>query len=171
MSKISRREALAMSSSLISSPFLGASARASQGAHVVIVGGGFGGAAAARTLRRISPEFRVTLITDVKEFSTCPFSNLVIASERPLESITFGYDNVSASGVDVIVGRVVALDPVSRSLTLEGGRKLTYDRAILSPGVSLKFGDVPGYSEAASTAMPHAGYVRGTWLETGQGAD
>jgi sulfide dehydrogenase [flavocytochrome c] flavoprotein subunit len=156
MSKISRREALALSSSLVTSPFLAAAARASEGAHVVIVGGGFGGAAAARTLRRISPEVRVTLITDVKEFSTCPFSNLVIASERPLESITFGYDKIAASGVDVIVGRVVALDPVGKSLTLEDGQTLTYDRAILSPGVSLKYGDVPGYSEAASTAMPHA---------------
>lgn len=156
MSKISRREALALSSSMISSPFLAASARASQGAHVVIVGGGFGGASAARTLRRCSPETRVTLITDVKKFSTCPFSNLVIASERPLESITFGYENIAASGVDVIVGRVVALDPVSKFFTLEDGQTLAYDRAILSPGVSLKYGDVPGYSEAASTAMPHA---------------
>jgi sulfide dehydrogenase [flavocytochrome c] flavoprotein subunit len=57
-------------------------------ARLVIIGGGFGGATAARFLKRLLPEAAVTLIEANPEYYACPFSNLVVAGLRDL-SATF----------------------------------------------------------------------------------
>ena len=48
-------------------------------ARVVVIGGGFGGASCARTLRQLEPKLQVTLIEPNRVFTACPFSNEVIA--------------------------------------------------------------------------------------------
>ncbi len=129
-------------------------ARAQPAARVVIVGGGFGGATAARTLRRIAPAIDVTLIEANPVFTACPFSNLVLAGLRDIASQRFGYAALAAEGVRVIHAQAIAAEP--GRLRLADGTLLPYDRMILSPGIDLAWGALPGYDEAASARMPHA---------------
>src|SRR5262245_13243675 len=74
--------------------------------RVAIIGGGFGGATAARFLRRIAPEIQVTLVEPSDTFITCPFSNTVIGGLNPISFITHSYDGLKAAGVTVVKDRV-----------------------------------------------------------------
>ena len=130
--------------------------RAQLAARVVVIGGGFGGATCARALRRIAPNFQVTLIEPNRIFTACPFSNEVIAGLRPLEAQQFGYDRIAAEGVTVIAQAAVTVDPHQRVVGLAGGASLGYDRLVLSPGIDLRFDALTGYDEAAAARMPHA---------------
>jgi sulfide dehydrogenase [flavocytochrome c] flavoprotein subunit len=156
MTGLTRRETLALSTTVVSGMLLTAPALAQGRAKVVIVGGGFGGAAAARTLVQIDPDIDVTLVTEAAEFTTCPFSNLVIAGELPIQSITFRYEALVAAGVRLVVGRATDIDPAARVVRMDDGTALSYDRLVLSPGIQMKYDAVPGYSKALEEVMPHA---------------
>lgn len=155
MSTVTRRQAIVLSSTFVGG-MLAAPALATARAKVVVVGGGFGGVSAARELRAIDPSIEVTLVVDSDSYSTCPFSNLVIAGERPMSAITFGYDGLATAGVVIRQGMATRIDADRRVVVLEDGDELAFDRAIISPGIELKYGAVPGYDEAAATRMPHA---------------
>lgn len=155
MSTVTRRQAIVLSSTFVGG-MLAAPALATARAKVVVVGGGFGGVSAARELRAIDPSIEVTLVVDSDSYSTCPFSNLVIAGERPMSAITFGYDGLAAAGVTIRQGMATRIDADRRVVVLEEGDELAFDRAIVSPGIELKYGAVPGYDETAATRMPHA---------------
>ena len=101
----SRRQFL---STALAAPMLAAPAllRAAS-AQVVIVGGGFGGATAARYLRAYAPQLQVTLVEPAERFVTCPFSNHYLAGLRTWDSISHGYDGLRAAGVQVIHARAV----------------------------------------------------------------
>ncbi len=131
-------------------------ARAQGQARVVVVGGGFGGAACARALKHADATMQVTLVEPNKTFTACPFSNEVIAGLRELEAQQFGYDKIASDGVAVIAQAATAIDPQARRVTLADGTTLPYDRLVLSPGIDFYFEGLPGYSEAASAKMPHA---------------
>lgn len=129
-------------------------------AHVVIVGGGFGGATAARYLRRLAPAVQVTLVEPAQRFTTCPYSNLYLAGLRTWGSITHGYDGLRAAGVTVIHERAEDVDTAARTLRLAngrgGGQVLRWDRLVLSPGIDLRWNALEGYDEAAAELAPHA---------------
>ncbi|MCF4127474.1 NAD(P)/FAD-dependent oxidoreductase [Methylobacterium sp. SyP6R] len=127
-----------------------------QGAHgrVVVVGGGFGGATAARVLHRAG--VAVTLVEPAETYWACPFSNEVIAGLRPLSAQAFGYDGLRASGVIVARTKAAAIDGAAGRVRLADGSTLDYDRLILSPGIALRFDALPGYDAAAAERMPHA---------------
>lgn len=151
-----RRQAIVASSSFISASLLAAPSLGQGKSRVVIVGGGFGGASAARTLRDIAPDIDVTLVVATETFSTCPFSNLVIAGEIPMSQITFGYEALISAGVSVRRGVATRIDAARNMIVLDDGQELAYDRAIVSPGIDLKLDEVPGYDAAATEVMPHA---------------
>jgi sulfide dehydrogenase [flavocytochrome c] flavoprotein subunit len=121
-----------------------------------MVGGGFAGATCARALGREDPAIRVTLVEPEERFLACPFSNAVIAGLRPLEAQAFGYDKVEAGGVERVAGRAVGVDPAGRTVGLEAGERLDYDRLVLAPGIDIRFDALPGYDRAAADLMPHA---------------
>ncbi|MDO5648207.1 NAD(P)/FAD-dependent oxidoreductase [Paracoccus sp. (in: a-proteobacteria)] len=125
-------------------------------AHVVVVGGGFGGATAARYLRRLNPDLRVTLIEPAQRFVTCPFSNLYLGGLREWDSIGHGFDDLRAAGVDVIHTTANDVDSAARRVTLADGRTLDYDRLVLSPGIDIRWNALAGYDEAAAELAPHA---------------
>ena len=54
------------------------------GARIIVVGGGFGGATCAKYLKRFDPSLSVTLISGVKRFTTCPFSNAVLGGMKKI---------------------------------------------------------------------------------------
>jgi sulfide dehydrogenase [flavocytochrome c] flavoprotein subunit len=138
--------------SLLSRPLL------AQGAQprVVVIGGGFGGATAARALRQLDSRLDVTLVEPNAIFTSCPFSNEVIAGLRDITAQQFGYDGIARDGVTVVRQTATGVDAKARVVTLGDGTKLNYDRLVLSPGVDLRFDALPGYDEAASRIMPHA---------------
>ncbi|MFO1147367.1 MAG: FCSD flavin-binding domain-containing protein [Alsobacter sp.] len=127
---------------------------AQAGPPVVVIGGGFGGATAARELRRGG--LSVTLVEPEPAYVACPGSNEVLAGMRPLEAQRFGLDALAREGVRVVAQRATALDATARRVTLGDGSVLSYDRLVLSPGIDLRFGALPGYDEAAVELMPHA---------------
>lgn len=125
-------------------------------AHIVVVGGGFGGANCARALRQLDPKLRVTLVEPNRVFTACPFSNEVIAGMRELPAQQFAYDGIAAQGVTVVHQAATRIDAQARALTLADGSSFSYDRMVLAPGIDLRFDALPGYDEAASARMPHA---------------
>ncbi len=125
-------------------------------ARIVIVGGGFGGASAARTLIQLLPSAEITLIEQNTRYTACPFSNLVIGTDRPLSAQEFTYETIQSSGVTVIAKRAASVDAGEQTVTLEDGSQVSYDRLILSPGVDMRWGALEGYSQAASEVLPHA---------------
>lgn len=130
--------------------------RAQSAGRVVVVGGGFGGAACARALKRARVDWQVILIDAHAVFTSCPFSNEVIAGLRDIEAQQFGYDKFAAQGITVIGQTVTTIAPQQRSVMTADGVALPYDRLVLSPGIDFHFEALPGYDEAASKKMPHA---------------
>ena len=124
--------------------------------RIVVIGGGFAGATAARFLKRADPRFNVTLVEPNPVFAACPFSNEVIAGLREMRAQLFGYDRVATEGVIVVHQAATAVDGRARTVTLASGAKLTYERLVLAPGSDLRFDALPGYDESAAERMPHA---------------
>ncbi len=151
--RITRRALGRGAAALLAAP---AVSRAQGALRLVIIGAGFGGAAAARFAREHATDVAVTLVEPRTRFVTCPYGNLVLAGRLPLSDITFGYDAVRARGVRVVHDRASGIDPVSRSVRLAGGDTLAYDKLILSPGIALRWRAVEGYDEAAAELAPHA---------------
>jgi sulfite dehydrogenase len=116
--------------------------------RVVVVGGGFGGAAAARYLRLWGGNVDVTLVERNATFVSCPISNLVVGGYRQIGDVTRGYDTLKAAGVKVVQGEVVAIDPAGRKVRLASGTELAYDRLVLSPGIDFMSEQVGGLSAA-----------------------
>lgn len=124
---------------------------------VVVIGGGAGGATAARYLAKDSAgALDITLIEANPVYTTCFFSNLYLGGFRDFESLQHGYDKVAAGGVTVINDMATAVDRAAKTVTLAGGQVLPYDRLILSPGIDFKEGAVPGWSLDVAEVMPHA---------------
>ncbi|PKO83057.1 MAG: flavocytochrome C [Betaproteobacteria bacterium HGW-Betaproteobacteria-11] len=127
--------------------------------RVVVVGGGFGGATAARYLRLWSRGgIEVTLVERNPNFISCPISNLVLGGTKTMADISFGYEALKKRGVRVIQGDVLAIDAERRQVRLSDGNSLPYDRLILSPGIDFMYDTLPGLiPEAAESGMiPHA---------------
>jgi sulfite dehydrogenase len=127
--------------------------------HVVVVGGGYGGATVAKYLRMWSEGgVQVTLIERNPTFISCPISNLVIGGTKTMEDITVSYDNLKNKwGVRVIQDDVVAVDSAKRSIKLAKGGDMSYDRLVLSPGVDFMFDEIPGLANAdAQSKILHA---------------
>ncbi|MFN3880922.1 MAG: NAD(P)/FAD-dependent oxidoreductase [Nitrincola lacisaponensis] len=132
------------------------SSQASAG-RVVVIGGGFGGATAAKYIKRGNPAIDVTLVEPNKTFYTCPFSNLVLAGERQLESIGHNYEELKqVYGVKVVHALAQDIDPVAHRVSLSDGQTLQYDKLLMSPGIDMRWNAIEGYDEAAAELAPHA---------------
>ncbi len=129
------------------------------GPHVVVVGGGYGGATAAKYLRMWSDYgIRVTLVEPSEAFVSCPISNLVIGGSKTLADVTSPYDGLTGRhGVRMVRDRVTTIDPDKRLVTLAGGTQLAYDRLILSPGIDFMLENLPGLNRpGAQDQVLHA---------------
>ena len=124
---------------------------------VVVVGGGFGGATAAKYLRKLDSSIDVTLVEPNPTYYTCPFSNTVLGGIKDMSEIAHGYGAMkNKHGVRVIHAKARNVNSNSKTVTLDNGRKLDFDRAIVSPGVDLRFDSMEGYSQTATDKMPHS---------------
>ena len=123
---------------------------------VVVVGGGTGGATAAKYLRMADPGIDVTLIEADKYYYTCYLSNEVLSGDRSIDTIRFGFDGLKKHGVKVVHDRVARIDAKAKKVIGSGGKQFPYDRCILAPGVDFKFDAIEGYDAAVAEKIPHA---------------
>ena len=125
--------------------------------RVVVIGGGYGGATAAKYVRLWSPDIDVTLVERDRMFVSCPLSNLVLGGSKTLADITVSYDGLAKHGVKVVFDDAVAVDPVNRAVRLASGATLGYDRLIVSPGIDFMYDTIPGLNNAeAQSKVLHA---------------
>ncbi len=122
------------------------------GPHVVVVGGGYAGATAAKYTRLFSEgKVRVTLIEPNPAFVSCPISNLVLQGSKTLADITTPYDNLEKRhGVKLVRDMVASIDPDKRMVKLASGGEMAYDRLIVSPGVDFMWETLPGMAQAGA---------------------
>ena len=153
---VSRRQLLAGGLAFSAGLSLPRLARATRPTKLVVVGGGFGGATAARYLKRLLPSAEVSLVEPNKEYVSCPFSNLVISGLRDLSAQTFRYDALSREGIRVIRAMAMDVAAASKIVTLSTGDKLPFDRLVMSPGISFRWDALEGYGETTAQVMPHA---------------
>jgi NADPH-dependent 2,4-dienoyl-CoA reductase/sulfur reductase-like enzyme len=163
--KLNRRtvlSGLAAGSAVLAAPMVMA-----QGApRVVVVGGGAGGATAARYIAKDSGgAVNVTLIEPTRQYYTCFFSNLYLGGVRDMDGLGHGYGTLAADyGINVVHDWAVGVDRDAKTVALASGATVPYDRLILSPGIDFKDGAVPGWDVSAQSAMPHA-YKGGSQTE------
>jgi sulfite dehydrogenase len=126
-------------------------------ARVVVVGGGFGGATAAKYIRMWDPSIDVVLIERDTSFVSCPISNMVLGGYTTVQELTRGYDGLRRHGVTVVHDEAVAIDAAKKTVRLARGGDMAYERLIVSPGIDFTFGDVQGYEAAMRNgAVLHA---------------
>ncbi|MEM8841351.1 MAG: NAD(P)/FAD-dependent oxidoreductase [Pseudomonadota bacterium] len=131
--------------------------------NVVVIGGGAGGATAARYVAKDSDgAINVTLIEPQRRYYTCFFSNLAIGGFWDFEATGHSYAKLASDyGINVVHDMAVAVDRDARTVRVASGMEFPYDRLILSPGVDFVPGSVNGWSLADQDVMPHA-YKGGT---------
>jgi len=150
-----RRRGLVVGGALLGLGACAAPAVLPTGAKVVVIGGGFGGATAARYVRLLSGhQIDVVLIEPQSRFVSCPVSNLVLAGTRTLDDITTSYDAlVSRHGVQWVRDTAAGIDAAKKTVTLASGASIRYDKLVLSPGVELMFDEVQGLRAAQASGQ------------------
>ena len=108
--------------------------------HVVIIGGGAGGATAAHALKKEDADIDVTLIDASKSYTSCFFSNLYLGGYRSLESLTHSYSGLTHLGVKVVHGLAVNVDTSAKTIALQEGDPLKYDKLVIAPGIDFEVG-------------------------------
>jgi len=128
-----------------------------KGRRVVVVGGGYGGAIAAKYVRMLDPSIEVVLIERNKQFISCPFSNFYIAGlMNDMSTLTISYDKLAANhGVKMVYDEVTAIDPAAKTVATKGGT-LAYDHLIVAPGIDFRTEEIEGYDANTAKAFPHA---------------
>ena len=133
---------------------------------VVVIGGGAGGATAARYIAKDSKgAIDVTLIEATKRYYTCFFSNLYLGEFRDYASTGHSYDALATGhGVNVVHDWAVGVDAAGKTVMLASGAKVPYDRLVIAPGIDMKYDSIPGYSVETQSKMPHA-WKSGTQIQ------
>lgn len=125
--------------------------------HVVVIGGGSGGATCAKYLRRFDDQVKVTLIEPRRTYHTCYASNWVLGGLEELDTIAHDYSALKdRHGVTVVHTPAHEIDPDGHMVRLGNGDELAYDRLVVSPGIDFKWEEIEGYDRADETAIPHA---------------
>ncbi len=125
--------------------------------RVVVIGGGYGGAIAAKYIKIADPDIDVLLIEKNTDYVSCPLSNEVLSGERSIGSITFDYVKLSRNrGVTIMQDEVVEIDAANHFVKGSSGSKYSYDKLVVSPGVDFYYDRIEGYSAEVAKKIPHA---------------
>ena len=124
-------------------------------AQVVVIGGGYGGATAAKYVRMFSNyKISVVLVEPNKTFISCPMSNLVLGGSKTMAQITTPYTALSSKhGVSLVHDLVTAIDPAKKTVSLKNGGTISYDKLIVSPGVDMHFDSIEGLQAANASGQ------------------
>ncbi|MBK8454374.1 MAG: NAD(P)/FAD-dependent oxidoreductase [Thiofilum sp.] len=134
--------------------------------QVVIIGGGVGGATAAKYLKLFDPHIKVTLIEKNAQYLRPYGSSEVVTGHIQMSDLVVTYDTLrSKYGVNIIIDEVIGFDAAKRQVQLKQGSKVAYDRLIVSPGIELLYDKIEGYSyEIAEHEIP-SGWIPGAQTE------
>ena len=157
---IDRRDFLkiAASTALVSFPLISKAVASQARGHVVVIGGGYAGATAAKYLRTWSNGgLDVIVVEPRSQFVSCPLSNLVLGGNKNINDLTFGYDLLKSNhGIDWVNDEVVSIDAASRVVKMQQG-ELAYDRLVIAPGIDFMYEQLPMLqSPQAQELVPHA---------------
>jgi NADPH-dependent 2,4-dienoyl-CoA reductase/sulfur reductase-like enzyme len=120
------------------------------------ISAGFGGATCARYLKMWEPKIEVTIIEPNAKFTSCPFSNTVLAGINKMDDITFTYDYLKKTVDHFVQDTVVGIDTAARTVKTAGGNTIKYDRLVLAGGIELMFDKVEGYNAETQKTIMHA---------------
>ena len=126
--------------------------------RVIVIGAGYGGAAAAKYIRMWSGgRIEVFLIDRETQFVSCPMSNLVLGGSKKIEDITMNYAGLREHGVQVLRDEVTGIDTAKKTVQLTRIQDLPYDRLVVSPGIDFMYDQIPGLNNAdAQKTIYHA---------------
>ncbi len=124
-------------------------------AKVVVIGGGYGGATAAKYIRLLSDyKIDVVMVEPQAAFVSCPISNLVIGGSKQIGDLTVPYTGLSKNhGITVVQDMATAIDAVKKTVTLARGATIAYDKLVVSPGVELMMGSIEGLAAAQASGQ------------------
>ncbi len=152
-----QRRSFLQSSAALSLLGLGACATTSipSRAKVVVIGGGYGGATAAKYVRLLSDyKIDVVLVEPNDSFISCPLSNLVVGGSRQIADVTSSYAGLSKNhGVTMVKDMAVAVDAAKKTVTLSRGATIAYDKLVVSPGVELNMASIDGLTAAQASGQ------------------
>lgn len=130
----------------------GALPGAASGKRVAVVGGGYGGATAAKYIRLLDPSIEVVLIEPNEAFVSCPISNMVLGGFRTLADVTTPYSGLARHGVRVVRDTATAIDVERKHVRLSRGDPVPFDRVVVSPGVDFMWEAIPAMGSADAQA-------------------
>jgi len=158
MSKLTRRDFVKIGSLLAAGASLGYAPHVLGAAKkkVVVIGGGIGGAVAAKYIKIADSSIDVTVIEPKKEYYTCFMSNEVIGGGRDINTIRFTYSGLQSHGVKMVHDVATTIDPDKKVVRTKGGATLPFDRCIVSPGIDFRWDKIEGYDANVAKKVPHA---------------
>lgn len=125
--------------------------------RVIVIGGGYGGAIAAKYIKKADPSIDVMLIEKNTQYVSCPMSNEVLGGERDIGGITFNYKAMSQNhNIKVLQDEVVEIDAANHTVKGASGMQYQYDKLVVSPGIDFLFEKIEGHSAAVAERIPHA---------------
>src|SRR5512138_1310748 len=117
----------------------------------VILGGGFGGIAAANSLRRLlPPEHAITVVDASGRFHVGAGKTWIMLGERTYEQISQERTVLLAPGIQLVKATVQSISLPERTVSA-GTASLTWDFLVIALGADLNLPAVPGLAEAAHT--------------------
>ena len=152
---MNRRDFIKLAGAVGATSLAGCATPGASKAKVVVIGGGYGGATAAKYLRMWDPDIDVVMVERNDAFTSCPMSNLVLGGSRSMQEIRRTYDGLRRRGVRLVHDEASAVDVAKKVVRLQRGGDLPFDRLIVSPGIDFNFGEIEGY-QAAQDRILHA---------------
>lgn len=132
------------------------------GKHIVVIGGGVGGATAAKYIKLADKGVKVTVIEKNPVYIRPYGSSEVLNGHTTMQALEVRYDDLKKNyGIDFIFDSVTGLDAAAQKIKLASGSEVSYDKLIVSPGITLKYDAIPGYSEDIANTQVPSGWIPG----------
>lgn len=126
--------------------------------RVVVVGGGFAGAAVAKYIRLWSAGNVETIVIEPNpQFVSCPMSNLILGGSKQIDELSFSYVLTQKNhGIQWVQDTVIKIDADKKTVTTQRG-EISYDKLVIAPGVDFDYQSLPALQSAEAQArFPHA---------------
>jgi NADPH-dependent 2,4-dienoyl-CoA reductase/sulfur reductase-like enzyme len=124
------------------------------GKRVVIIGGGIGGAMAARTLRKLAPDIEVVIIEKNSMYVSGPFHVEYPFGIGDPARFIYSFDGLRNAGVKVIRATAVEARPAEQRVITSAGY-VDYSALLVATGIAMAEEQIKGLAENAHL-NPHA---------------